>query len=258
MDEPSQLPVRRYDEKEVALLLERAAQLQRATPTVRDPSGLTLRELEEIAAEAGLDPGMLRQAAAELEAGRDPGFSGRVGRLAGAPLKLVFERVVPGEVSEAAFPELLHLVHSAADLPGQASQVGRTFSWTSSDPSNLRQLHVLVAASGGNTRIRIEERYLGLAGAVFGGGLGGAGFGVGGAVGGVIGAALVGSVVAGLGIAATVIGLSAFGARRVYRLVVSRRRTVLERLLVALEQRVASATPAALPDSRRSVQLPRT
>lgn len=47
---------RRYTEKEVSLILRRATELQTVEPTALDPAGLTLGDLEEIAAEAGIDP----------------------------------------------------------------------------------------------------------------------------------------------------------------------------------------------------------
>jgi len=244
----SELPAaaRRYDEKEVARLLKRASELQRAAPTVRDPTGLTLQELEEIAAEAGLDASMLRQAAAELDAGIGASGAGLGTRFMGAPLRVVLERPVPGELPMESFANLLPLVLAAADLAGNPSQVGQTFAWTSQDHTNARQLQVLVSAGGGQTRIRIEERYGGMAGAIFGGGLGGIGGGLGGGLGGALGGAL-GSLGLGLGIPAVVIGVTYVGCRAVFRRFVTRRRLIVERLLQDLEQSVLRSTPAIEP-----------
>jgi hypothetical protein len=57
---------RRYGDKEVGLILKRAAEIQSQGPESAAGGGLGLRELEEIATEAGIDPNSLRQAAAEL------------------------------------------------------------------------------------------------------------------------------------------------------------------------------------------------
>jgi hypothetical protein len=227
----------------VGLLLRRAAELQRASPRVPDPSGLTLKELEEIAAEAGLDTSMLRQAAAELDSGSQQGGSGVAARLTGAPLRVVLERVVDGESDPASYADLLPLVLTAADLAGHASQVGQTFTWTSQDPTNVRQLQVLISASHGRTRIRLEERYSGMAGAIFGGGLGGIGGGLGGGLGGALGGAL-GSVGLGLGVPAVFIGATYVGCRAIYRRYVNRRRRILERLLQDVEDRLVPAARA--------------
>ncbi|MEE8175809.1 MAG: hypothetical protein V3T97_04300, partial [Gemmatimonadota bacterium] len=64
-----ELPGRHYTEKEVGLILRRATELQRSEPSARDPAGLTLAELEEVATEVGIDARYLRRAAAELEVG---------------------------------------------------------------------------------------------------------------------------------------------------------------------------------------------
>ena len=56
---------RRYSDREVARILERATELQRAEPSATNPEGLTLAELTEIAREAGIEPALLRRASAE-------------------------------------------------------------------------------------------------------------------------------------------------------------------------------------------------
>jgi hypothetical protein len=59
---------RRYGDKEVGLILRRATEFQRQEPaSAAEGGGLTLAELEEIAAEAGIDPRHLRRAASELD-----------------------------------------------------------------------------------------------------------------------------------------------------------------------------------------------
>jgi hypothetical protein len=55
-------PTRRFSEEEVGRLLERATEIQRREGASADSAGgLTLGELEEIALEAGIDPGHLRR-----------------------------------------------------------------------------------------------------------------------------------------------------------------------------------------------------
>lgn len=59
---------RRYDDDEVAEILQRAADAEvRARPERRDPDGLSLRELQAIGAEAGLSPDMIARAASGLD-----------------------------------------------------------------------------------------------------------------------------------------------------------------------------------------------
>ena len=230
---------RRYDEKEVRRLLERASELQGAPPAAPPHTGLTLRELEEIAAEAGIDATAVRRAAAELDVGAQLVGGGPAQKLAGGPLRQVLELTLPGEADPASHSDLLLLIQRAADAPGQGVQVGRTFSWTSQNPGSLRQLQVMVAARDGATHIWIEERYTGLAAAVFGGGLGGIGGGLGLGVGGAVGGAL-GSVVLGIGIPVAVIAGTYAACRAIYLKVVTSRRRVLEQLLRDLAVRLAT------------------
>ncbi len=56
---------RTYSREEIAALMERAAELQSHGPT-GDEDGLTLDELEAVAASSGIDPAALRQAAREM------------------------------------------------------------------------------------------------------------------------------------------------------------------------------------------------
>lgn len=246
-DPMSDLPAgpRRYDEEEVSRLLKRASELQRSEPTYRDPSGLTLPELEEIAAEAGLDVQLLRQAATELD--RQPvGEPGLAEALAGAPTRVLLERTLPFEVPDSAFGPLVPLIQIGADAPGQASQVGRSLTWHSQNPSNPRTLQVLVSVTDGATTIRIEERYGGLAGGLFGGIMGGVGGGVGIGVGGTLGG-ILGSAAMAVAFPVAILGASYVGARMIFRSIVRRRTRVLEELLRRLEEQLSS--PAAGPGS---------
>lgn len=227
----SDLPAkRRYNEKEVSRLLKRTAELQRAAPTSPNPAGLTLEELEEIAGEAGLDAAMLRRAAAELDAGGHALPSGVGTQLAGAPVRVVLERTLPFEADESAFDDLVPIVQIAATGPGQASQVGRSFTWSSQSQANPGGMQVVVTIRKGETLIRVEERFGGLAGGLFGGLVGGGGLGIGLGMGGAIAGSL-GSVALAVALPAAIFVGSYAAARGVYRSVVGRRKRALEELL---------------------------
>ncbi len=230
---------RRYDDQEVARLLERAAELQRAGP-VSAATGLTLAELESVAAEAGLDVAALRQAAAELDVGG--GAAATTGtRLAGAPLRLRFERSLPFEVPDDAFDRLLPIVQETVGVRSQVTQAGRSWSWQASDPESSRRLEVIVAVHGGETTIRIEERFGHLAGGLFGGVLGG--------FGGVslgLYAALASTVGASLLVAAVPVGVVAgtyTACRFGFRSLVRRRESVLRRLLDRIADELSTQHP---------------
>src|SRR5205823_5858192 len=79
---------RTYRDEEVALILQRAAGLERKRQL--DRPALSLAEVEAIAGESGIDPAMVRQAARDLENERQAGLGTR---LAGVPVRRTLERV---------------------------------------------------------------------------------------------------------------------------------------------------------------------
>jgi hypothetical protein len=229
----SELPVRRYNEKEVSRLLKRASELQRSSPRAATPAGLTLKELEDIAREAGLDVGMLRQAANELE--RSPVESSVAEKLAGAPSRIVVELTLPYEADETQFASLLPAIENAFGAGGHVGQVGRTFTWSTGQRNSGRTGQVRVGVGRGETQIRIEEAYGALMGGLFGGVLGGVGGAVGLGAAPAVGMAL-GLPVLAVGLPILVIGGSYWGLRTGFRGYVTRRRRTLEQLLHDLSQ----------------------
>lgn len=242
MTEHEDLP-RRYVDSEVSRILERAADLQLeegAGGTGAD--GLTLRDLEQIGAEVGIDPRHLRRAAAEMV----PGGSrpSRWTWFTGGPTTLRLERTVPGEVPDTAFEVIIEEIRRSAGSPGQPSLLGRTLTWRSEGPSQATSVEVTVTSRGGQTSIRIEERLHGLAGALFGGIMGGVGGGVGFGVGMGVGIGALGSALFAVTFPAAAISASYLTARGVFSNAVSRRRTALYELLEQTSAAVAGAVKA--------------
>jgi len=232
----NELIPRRYGDKEVGKLLRRATEIQRAEPTAENPEGLTIAELEDVAKEAGIDPRYLRRAAAELEVG---GASEIWTKLAGAPTGFVLERVVPGEVPESMFEELVPIMQTATIGQGTASAVGKTLTWTSRSDSNSSSQQILIAYRDGETTIRIEERMTGFAGGLFGGLLGGVGAGVGIGAGGAV-AGVLGSVALAFVIPALAFGSAYAAARTIWKAEVKKRRRRMQDLLDNLADRIES------------------
>ncbi|MGD8278589.1 MAG: hypothetical protein PVH00_11210 [Gemmatimonadota bacterium] len=233
---------RRYNEKEVSRLLKRAAELQRSERSVPSPAGLTLGELEDIAAEAGLDVSSLRRAAAELESAGSTGASGLGRKLAGAPTRILLEHTLPFEAPEKAFDELAPIIQVGTDAPGQLSQVGRTLSWNSQSQANPGALTILVSVRKGETVIRIEERFGNLAGGLFGGVVGGAGGGLGIGAGGAIATTLGGG--AFFAIIPAVVGGIYLGVRSIFKSVVNRRKRTLEQLMERILEVLGQHAPS--------------
>jgi len=253
MAEPSETR-RRYGDEEVGLILKRAAELQRQEPTLAaEGGGLSLGELEEIAAEAGIDPRYLRRAAEEVDTAAVPLPGEGVDRLIGAPLILHFERSLAGELPEGGFESLLPEIQDAAEGYGQPSLLGHTLTWQSKSPNNERTLQVTVTSRDGRTRIRIEERSSELAARLFGGIIGGVGGGLGLGVGMGVGIGVLQSALFSVAWPVGVITGSFVIARTFYRSAVRRRQRVLRHLLDRLTETIetAVARQALEPGERR-------
>src|SRR4029078_9580482 len=97
MTSPRLPAARTFSEEEVALIIKRAAELQQ-TEEVEKDLGATLRlaEVEQIAREAGIDPLLIRRAAHGLDR---PVEKNRPSPFGGAPTRIVYARVVDGEIS---------------------------------------------------------------------------------------------------------------------------------------------------------------
>ena len=143
---------RLYSGTEISAVLKRAAELHRDQgPT--DTSGLTLAELEQIAAEVGIDPAFVKTAATELEEDRtDTEF-----HFWGGPLSVDLERIVEGEVSEAKWEEIVMEIRRIFGAAGKTGQLGRSLEWIHGDQTGERA-HVTLTPMGGQTRIRIFTR----------------------------------------------------------------------------------------------------
>ncbi|KPK81218.1 MAG: hypothetical protein AMS25_07365 [Gemmatimonas sp. SM23_52] len=139
---------RRYGDKEVGLILKRAAEFQRLEPeSAAEGGGLTLAELEDIAVEAGIDPRLLRRAAEELDAGAARLHREGVERWLGGPVTIELQRSLPGELPESEFETMVGEIQEAAEGHGQASLLGHTLTWRSATPQGERSLQVTVPAA---------------------------------------------------------------------------------------------------------------
>ncbi len=225
---------RRFDDLEIDRILQRASELQEATPAAREMAGgLTAEELEEIAGEVGIESSLVRRAIHELDAPKPP--LGMSEGFLGAPVAIQIERVVAGEVHNEAFVAIQKDIEAAAQCHGQGGLIGRSFQWQSGAQNPNRSLLVQVASHDGETRIFIEERLHKLAGGLFGGGLGGVGGGVGLGVGMGVGLGALGSPLFTLVFSAGVIGGSYLLARGLFTAIGRGRQRALARLAEQLE-----------------------
>jgi hypothetical protein len=233
---------RQYSEEEVALIIKRAAELQQTEQTEQEPNtALSLIEVEQIAKEAGIDPRLIRRAALGLD---QPAQTNRPSPWLGAPTRLVFERVVEGEVPTEEFEGIVAEVRRTLGQNGFPSMLGRSLAWTSTVSGRRRaqgrQVDVSIVPRGGVTTIRVEEEMRNIAGALVGGIVGGAGGGTSGAV---IGGSMAvwHSAPVSVGLLACSISFFYMLARTIYNGIAVKREKELSELIGRLETQVETA-----------------
>ncbi len=248
---------RKYSDEQSAAILARTAEL--SAQSSAHSSGLTLDELERVAADAGLDPALVRKAAADVARGTEPARAPSWTTRWFGPTELKYEAEIQGEIDDDARQAILEAIHRALPAAGQVSTVGKLMTFTIADPTNGRALRVTVASDRGSTRIMVHERL----GALMGGIYGGLGGGVGGSLVPMagIGAGLALAPIAGpalavaAGVATGFVALSAMfgGTRAVYLTAAGRRRRQAERAFedvrAIVEERVR-APESALAEAR--------
>jgi eukaryotic-like serine/threonine-protein kinase len=153
-------------------------------------SGYRYSDVRDAAEEAGIPERYLSRAAAELgvapeapnESKAPRGFvddTPRASVWSGAPMSILYEVHLPGEVPESELYVLVDTIRRHMGEPGHVGTIGRSVSWSSTGKS--RRLQISIVARHGKTSIRVDERLGQLAGALYGGIVGGGGGGSGGA-----------------------------------------------------------------------------
>src|SRR5262249_32615853 len=155
----------RFSEEEVQQVLRRAAELQRRDSRVpTDVRALSLAELEQIAADSGINVQQIHRAILELEGRRHRAGSG----LLGAPAHVHLERVLDHEGPRGAFEPLVSEMNRALGTTGQVSAVGETLTWSASNTSS-GPVEIAISRVEGGTRITLNASFGALLGATFGG-----------------------------------------------------------------------------------------
>ena len=249
---------RKFNDEEVALIIKRAAELQQTQQAEEEPSNtMTLAEVEQIAREAGIDPKLIRQAAHGLER---PAEIARPSPWLGAPTRLVFERVIDGEVPVDDFEPIINEIRRTFADNGIPSVLGKTLAWTSSYQggrrgNNVRMVNVSVVPRSGATTVRVEEEIRNIAAAVFGGLVGGGGGGTTGI-----------SIGIGMGVfhsapVAAALWFGVFGsfytlARTIYGRMVGKREKELSELTARLEEQITESIASRAVKPAADARLP--
>lgn len=144
---------RRYDDREVGLILKRVAELHEQQGSHSEPHSLSRREIEDVVAELGISPTLVDRAVAELGVAD---IRNRPVWWLGGKTELMFEQVVDGKVDDATVTRMIEVLRRYFADPGSLETDGATRLWTTN--SQARHLHFTVVEHEDSTTVRLEER----------------------------------------------------------------------------------------------------
>lgn len=141
-------PERRYDEQEIAAIFKQAAQAQEeARQQMTAGEGLTLAELQEIGAAAGITPAFIERAAATLaHTGAPPPRRTQLG----IPIGVARSVDVPGPLTDEDWNRLVVDLRETFQARGTIRQDGSFRQWTNGN------LQALVEPTEAGFRLRLR------------------------------------------------------------------------------------------------------
>ena len=149
---------RRYDDREVGLILKRVAELHEREGESADARALTQGEIEHVVHELGISKALVARATSEL-ATQD--VRNRSVWWLGGKIDLMFEDVVEGRLDDAALTPMLEVLRRTLGDPGELKHEGDARIWST---TASRRIHFTVVEHAGRTTLRLEERMSGDAG----------------------------------------------------------------------------------------------
>ncbi len=148
------------DDTETREILSRAAQLE--VNHSGDAEALSIGAEVQVAAEVGIEPERVREAAGEPAVASDEMLGGLTDQLSTASVgggKLRFQRETEGEISEEVHQTMVDEIDSRLGIVGRISPFGRSLTWSPAAPSDEeRNVVVKITPHDGGTRIHVEER----------------------------------------------------------------------------------------------------
>jgi hypothetical protein len=145
---------RRFSEEEMRAVFARAAERQRRAEVVDAGSGLSLAEMQEVAAAAGIDPTHVAAAVAELAAAPEPR-----NQFAGVPVQVTRVRRLPVQVSDEGWARIVAELRRTFDEDGIAGQLGRIREWNAVGRGPRRDLATRLALEpdGDGARVTLRQ-----------------------------------------------------------------------------------------------------
>jgi hypothetical protein len=140
-----------YSAREAAAILASAAQREGVEVT-RGDVGLTLAEIQQVAAESGIDPAHVAAAAAEL-AGPAPRE-----RVLGFQAEASRSRVIAGPVTEETWGQIVADLRRSFGAVGITSDVGSVRAWSSAASEREVPVRASLEPAGDHARLTLTQR----------------------------------------------------------------------------------------------------
>lgn len=133
---------KRYSEREVAEILRIAGEQQVGT----NSEGMTLADLQSLAADLGFDPNAIQAATAVVDAGST--------EMKVDGTQFQYARSFQGELTDDAWEEIVSRMRHETGVAGTIDRRGATREWVGS--SDLRNTQLTATSKNGVTRFRIS------------------------------------------------------------------------------------------------------
>ncbi len=164
---------RRYDEREVGLILKRVAELHGREGERADHRSMSTSEIEEVVGELGISKALVARAASEVSL---QDVRNRPVWWLGGKTDFMFEEVVDGRVDDATLTRMIELLRRQLGDPGELRTEGASRIWSTKQAEGNRWVYFSVVEQGERTTLRLEERAPVDARVAVGGGTVGGGF----------------------------------------------------------------------------------
>lgn len=144
---------RRYDDREVGLILKRVAELHEREGDKVDARSMSRGEIEQVVTELGISRALVARAASEVSL-RD--VRNRPVWWLGGKTDVMFEDEVEGTVDDASLTAMIEVLRRNLADPGKLEHEGASRIWSTTTTS--RRVFLTVVEHEGRTTIRLEER----------------------------------------------------------------------------------------------------
>ncbi len=144
---------RRYDDREVGLILKRVAELHEQGADGTDARSMTRAEIEQVVNELGISKALVARAASEVSV---MDVRNRPVWWLGGKTDLMFEHHLDGAVDDATLTLMLEVLRRSLGDPGSLKVEGPVRIWSTDQSS--RRVNLSVVDHGETTTLRLEER----------------------------------------------------------------------------------------------------